>query len=335
MRKLLQKIVHPIPHVIIYQPFLHHGYLMPLFSRIHGHRLVNGIGYLYLVHRIDQQRFARLACRRCELTKHQYALLSRAARYVFLRNQVHPIAEWSDQSHVCRLIQRTQFIESEVAVAGDHGLPLQGRVRSVDTANVLLDHFAPFVVLGDDDSRGNNNEYEYDLLAPLGIFVQEFFETPQPVCYPFGIVETIDRENDLASREVPLNFLPDLNGGRLMDGLVKKVIVDAQGEQVNFNGPVPQCNPTKLMVMPHHHAHRLKKMLYVFVRMKSDEIRAQQTSDEFLLPLTVKQPENLVRRERYMQEESDCRVRQLFTYELGKEEKMIVVNPEYVARPKY
>jgi hypothetical protein len=49
-----------------------------------------------------------------------------------------------------------------------------------------------------------------------------------------------------------------------------------------------------MMIKTRDHLGGLQEMLYIFVRMESDQIGTQQAPDNFILPRPVQQTKNLV-----------------------------------------
>src|SRR5690606_39301883 len=89
-----------------------------------------------------------------------------------------------------------------MAVTIDDRLPLERRVFSVNTTDMLFDHLSPLIVLRYDHPGRNDHEDEYHLLPPFRMSFEELFKPAQPVRHPLGVVKPVDGKNDLPTLEV-------------------------------------------------------------------------------------------------------------------------------------
>jgi transcriptional regulator GlxA family with amidase domain len=78
---------------------------LALLGRRHGQRLVQRVGRLLDVVRVDQQRLGQLARRAGEPAQDQHALLVVARRDELLAHQVHAVVQAGDHAHVGRAVQ--------------------------------------------------------------------------------------------------------------------------------------------------------------------------------------------------------------------------------------
>ena len=58
--------------------------------------------------RIDDQRVLKLLCRTCQSAEHEHAVLIVPGRDEFLRHEVHPVMQGTDDAEVGETIERDQ-----------------------------------------------------------------------------------------------------------------------------------------------------------------------------------------------------------------------------------
>src|SRR5690606_24135564 len=149
--------------------------------------------------------------------------------------------------------------------------------------------------------------------------------------YAFGVVEAVDRKYDLSVFKVFEYFFSFMNGGRILRGLMKDIVIDAKRKDVHFDDPVGQGDSPVLVIVSFHHAYRLQEMLNVFMRMKSDHVGPQHAVDDGILPGIVHHPEDFIGGKGNMKKKSDRGVGEFLPYQRGHQEQLVVVNPEHIA----
>src|SRR5690349_7424791 len=89
-------------------------------------------------------------------------------------------------------------------------LPGSGRYLSIDGAYLLFYLLFSFGVSLNIIPRRNNVQNEHYFFAPLRELIKEKFKCIQAVHQTFGIIEPVNRENDLLSFEIISYFSPVL-----------------------------------------------------------------------------------------------------------------------------
>ncbi len=90
------KLVRPAHHIIPFKPGLHRSIAIDLLFLGHLQGLFEGVGDLFDVGRIDDNRLSKLLGGPRHVAKDQYARLIGSGGHVFLCDQVHPVSERRD-----------------------------------------------------------------------------------------------------------------------------------------------------------------------------------------------------------------------------------------------
>src|ERR1700722_13170164 len=164
-------------------------------------------------------------------------------------------------------------------------LPAYRRKPAIDRSDLLLDLLFPFTVGRYRTPRRHDIQDENYFLAPFGIPVEEKFKSGQPLHKPLCIIEPVNRKNDLFIFEVMKGLVPDLLHFRICGRRVESAIIDPYREKIDPYKPVLVLKVVKIALDTEDHFYRLKEMLDVVVRMKSDKIRSHNSMQQHFLPL--------------------------------------------------
>jgi hypothetical protein len=155
----------------------------------------------------------------------------------------------------------------------------------------------------------------------------ERFETLED---SLGVVETVDAREDAAAAELlpePRELVLDLvAGGQSLERLRvdrDRARARADGMAVHGDGPAAHLAVEQAAARP-------DEVLAVAICVEGDDVRAQQSAQDLLAPREPR--EQLRRRPRYVQEESDRCIGAAATQHLREEHQVIVLNPQQSVR---
>src|SRR5688572_29953518 len=116
-------------------------------------------------------------------------------------------------------------------------LPGYGRYLSIDSSYLLFYLLFSFGVSLNIVTRRNYVQDEHYFFAPLGVMIEEMLEGIQAVHQTLGIIEPVNREDDLFAFEIISYLGPVLSCFRIVACFVEFLIIDAYGEQIGFDEP--------------------------------------------------------------------------------------------------
>src|SRR5690606_34679553 len=153
-------------------------------------------------------------------------------------------------------------------------------------------------------TRWYNHHDEHNLSLVFRISLEKMFISLKPVTHTLCIVEAVNRENEFLPFEIPVQFFPGCAGAFIIVTIVEFFEVDAHRENINLDQPVLVPDHVHVVLQSKYHLHALQEVKCVIDRMKTHEIRAENSFENIVLPLLRYHPEEFVGWERNVQEES-------------------------------
>ena len=213
-----------------------------------------------------------------------------------------------------------------------NGSPLQLAEAAVDAADQLVDRRLHFLVAFDPDARGDDHHHQHHLAVPVLVVLQKPLERQQPIGDALGVVEAVDRQHDPAVPQRSAQFFPAVDDLFRSGQVGKAVELDAHRKRVHLNDAVGENDASHLMFPAQDAADALEKVLRVVVRMKADQVGAEDAFQEGFSPRIGHQPEHLERGEGDVKEKADAQFRQPFLQQGRQQEQVIVVDPHQIVR---
>ena len=114
-----------------------------------------------------------------------------------------------------------------------------------------------------------------------------------------------------------------------LDG-VEVIVIDPHREGIRLHKAVFGLDQIQVMAIPQNALYAAEEMAHVSVGMEADQIRAQQPVQYVFAPDQL--AENLIGRERNVQEKAHLRIRVRVFDQLWQKHQLIIVNPNNIAR---
>src|SRR5436305_15037509 len=96
---------------------------------------------------------------------------------------------------------------------------------------------------------------------PFRMVRQEFSISIQPVINPFGIVQPVNRKNDLLVIKLFLQALTDTYNIFIKTGIPEFLVIYSNREKICFNKPVLELYIIELVFYLQYHFRRLNEIL--------------------------------------------------------------------------
>src|SRR6266571_6080109 len=320
----------PGPCVVSSEAVLHRPDAGRLLLDGHRQRPADRAHDLVRIVRVHDERLEQLPRGTGHLAQDEYAVRLLPRGDVLLRDEVHAVTEGCDQGDVARPVEAQEFFEVELAVQIADRRPCERPVAAVDAADPLVDLPLEAGVLGYALPRRDDGEDVRHLAAPLRMRLEEPAERLELLRDALRVVEAGNREDELRRpeglaepRDRTDRRRSDRRGGERLD-------VDPEREDVGLDDAVFRRDRPDATLVSEAAPHAPNERAHVIVRVEPDQVGAEHATQEFAVPR--QETEDVVRRERDVQEESDPRVGNALPDHLRHEEQLVVVNPYDVIR---
>ena len=197
----------------------------------------------------------------------------------------------TDHAEVRQAMQRGQAVLRKMLLDKDDRTPRATRPFSilfVDPVHQFLDFLFQRFVLGNTTAAWHTHLHKYETFLILRVRGKETIQSAKALADAFCIIQAVDSDADYIRVEPQcatpaLHFL--LRGFRLSHGVVL-FEVNADGKRPNRRGLAGAYDvlPFAIHFRLHAAVYRVQKVLAVEAQMKSEQIVAQHTVQQFFLP---------------------------------------------------
>ena len=279
--------------------------------------------------RIHEQRITQFVRCTGKRAQDQYAAFIFPGSHKFLGHQVHPIVQGSDHAEGGRLVETGNFLVGMVFPAKHDGLPPRRLEAVVDALRLRIDFLEQIPVAVDVGPAGRADLHEGEPPAVTRIQFEKPFQGAEPLQDSFGVIDTIHPDSQMRSFNVHLvaQFRAQPVGDIWFQaGFFMKLHANRVGPH---SGNVALAAYRKAVPFGERFetaVHGFKEIVAMGLNMEADEIRAQQSFDEFALPRA--NSEDLCVGPGDVPEDSHARVRADILHHARNECKMIVLRQQ-------
>ena len=261
-----------------------------------------GRGALFVVG-IDQKRLSHLRRRAGKLAQQQDSVLLLLAGDVFLRDQVHAVAQRRHPAGVRLVVQGHQLRARDSPPDVDHRRPVRGAELSVDLAHQFV-HLAPQRLVGEDLlARRHRHLNQHHFLAQFRRRFQQPAVGAQPIGNALGIVQAVHPQQDPPPAVAPLQVGDVIERLALAQQPGELVGRDSDRQRGHAHRPAAYIEPVDGALAARDAQQRSAKVLQVRVGLKCQQVRPQQAVQQF--GALRNDAEYLRGRKRNVQEETD------------------------------
>jgi len=329
-REFFDQVARPTVDVVFAHGRSHPFHAGLLFGGVHLEGEPDGLGQLFGVIGIHDQRIPQLAGSPREPAQDQDPTLVVPRRHEFLGHQVHPVVEGCHHAHVGRFVERQDLPVAVVFLQKDDGPVVLGLELPVDPFGLLLDLRQKVMVALDVGAAGSPDLDEDEFPLIPGVFLQETFNPAEPfqdalgVIHPFHADAEIFRLDPQLFQQGRTVFQGRLGfDAGILKGVGKRhadgegfhqgrvsLFVDAEPFPINpgFEGPV----------------HSVEEIVAVELGVEPDEVCSEHAVKEVLLPGT--DAEGFGIRPGDVPERGDACVGPFLFQEAGQEREMIILD---------
>ena len=179
--------------------------------------------------------------------------------------------------------------------------------------------FHPLVLLNL-TARGYDGQHEDDLTAPFWIAFEEALVAAQSMQKAFGVVEAIDREDDLLTPQAHLELLTQLDNLFGTSSIHEALKVDTDGKCLRPPELRAEGNFTEVVLEAQRSKHRAQEVLRVVVGVKADQVRAQHSFQQLASPARGQVPKDFEARKRDVQKEPNLYVHRALSQHLRQQQ---------------
>ena len=208
----------------------------------HGDGVVDRVGQLLRVPRVDDQAAVQALCRARELGEDHDAVALLLCGDVLVGHQVHAVSCRGDEADVRDRVEGDQLVEGHGLVHEVDWHELDGAELAVDAPDKLVDDSAEVLVLFDVLARGHSDLHQDNLANPLRVLSKEDLESVQLLRYTLDVVQTVNTDNKLDTLELLLKSCDALLDLGLLQPLVELLGVDTDGEGTDGNDLALELN---------------------------------------------------------------------------------------------
>src|SRR4029078_6553122 len=114
----------------------------------------------------------------------------------------------------------------------------------------------------------------------------KMFKTVKPVIDSFGIIQPVDRKNDLLVVKVFFNTGTNANYSFINTGIPEFFIIDTNWKLIDLHHPASIVHRIELAFYLQYHFSRLNEMLHIIMRMKSNKVGAHHSLHQLFFPFS-------------------------------------------------
>ena len=285
--------------------------------------------------RVHQERVGQLGRRARELGQHQCSVEVVPGGDVLLAHQVHPVPQRRDHHDVGRAVQRDELLTVHRLVQVVDDRAADPAELAVEPSHLLLDVAPHHLVLVDTlPARRRQLDHGHRLRVHPARD-QQLAQGPQPHVDALGVVEPVhSQQHPVRVPQVRTDLLGTLDSAGLPCKLAEGRGVDGDREGSDLDlaavvrygpGVAPDLHSRLRRFQAQQFAGQPQEVLCPAGHLEADHVGAQQTPYDLAAPRQLH--EQLDRRKRNVQEETDTQIRTLLAKHGRHQLKLVVLHP--------